>query len=126
MDREDYVSFEVAKLLKEKGFNEQCRYTYCGESEDVYVSNNKNSCYPNNVCSMPTLYEAQKWLMKEYCIYVHPCPYLSKDLDEVSLYIIEAYKYQNRCWIQIHIDCGKFKTYEEALNTGIIEVLKII
>ena len=25
---EDYVSFETAKLLKEKGFNEKCKYCY--------------------------------------------------------------------------------------------------
>jgi hypothetical protein len=28
MIKEDYVSFEVAKLLKEKGFNEICRAAY--------------------------------------------------------------------------------------------------
>lgn len=28
MIAEDYVSFEVAKLLKEKGFNEPCRAIY--------------------------------------------------------------------------------------------------
>ena len=28
MITEDYVSFEVAKMLKEKGFNEPCHATY--------------------------------------------------------------------------------------------------
>ena len=28
MIAEDYVSFEAAKLLKEKGFNAECRATY--------------------------------------------------------------------------------------------------
>ena len=33
MITEDYVSFETAKLLKEKGFNESC-YTYYDDIDD--------------------------------------------------------------------------------------------
>jgi hypothetical protein len=35
---EDYVSFEIAKLLKEKGFNERYRswYAYYGDSYDFH------------------------------------------------------------------------------------------
>ena len=36
MITEDYVSFEVAKLLREKGFNEECEYFY-----DEYKDENK-------------------------------------------------------------------------------------
>jgi hypothetical protein len=35
MITEDYVSFEVAKLLKEKGFNEPCIATYNLVTENI-------------------------------------------------------------------------------------------
>lgn len=38
MNKEDYVSLECARMLKEKGFDEKCRYSYCGEGEvDICV-----------------------------------------------------------------------------------------
>ena len=37
MITEDYVSFETAKLLKEKGFDEPCVYVYRHDgSEDIW------------------------------------------------------------------------------------------
>lgn len=121
MNKEDYVSLEVAKMLKERGFDEQCRYTYCGEDdENIGVSNNKNSNYPPDVYSMPTLYEAQKWL-RERGYYVEVGIY---DKYEWS-YVI--YGYDEEMCITMKIWEGeKFRTYEEALNAGIIEALKLI
>ena len=67
MITEDYVSFETAKLLKEKGFDEECRAFYvkskeCG-IELFYAKEPYN--YNNNVhpcTSAPTLQRAMKWL----------------------------------------------------------------
>lgn len=33
MITEDYVSYEVTKLLKEKGFDEECSYRYVAEPD---------------------------------------------------------------------------------------------
>lgn len=35
MITEDYVSFDTAKLLKEKGFDEKCRYVYNTEGKKI-------------------------------------------------------------------------------------------
>lgn len=35
MITEDYVSFETAKLLKEKGFDSECRYVYNNDGEKI-------------------------------------------------------------------------------------------
>jgi len=67
MITEDYISFETAKLLKEKGFNEECNSAYCfvrRDSEDkgewdVYY----NPMLFSDVSIMrPTLQMAMKWL----------------------------------------------------------------
>ena len=64
MITEDYVSFETAKLLKEKGFKEKCIATYnlttdTFEIEEVYQDwTTRWQVY----VSAPTLQMAMKWL----------------------------------------------------------------
>ena len=66
---EDYVSFETAKLLKEKGFNEPV-YRGISINNLIFVKeepedfNHKLSAY----CSQPTLQMAMKWLREVHHI----------------------------------------------------------
>ena len=67
MITEDYVSFEVAKLLKEKRFDEPCFMSYWLRTKDrpelahlEQTSNNYSDCV-----SCPTLQMAMKWLREE-------------------------------------------------------------
>lgn len=63
MITEDYVSFEVAKLLKEKGFDEYCGYySSDGKYWGYCVYNHRGKDY----ISAPTLQMAMKWLREEY------------------------------------------------------------
>lgn len=71
MITEDYVSFEVAKLLKEKGFDEKCRALYTvwfdeveGPKEDKAENWNIEPRY----FSAPTLQMAMKWLREVHKI----------------------------------------------------------
>lgn len=58
MIAEDYVSFEIAKLLKEKGFDEGCIYVYRHDgSEDIWDADKEDIA-----CQKPTLAMAMKWL----------------------------------------------------------------
>lgn len=70
MDEKDYVSFKTALALKETGFDRPCQYYYtkedapdghvwCMTSEDAPIDYNK-TIYAK--CSMPALWQAQKWL----------------------------------------------------------------
>ena len=77
MITEDFVSLEIAKLLKEKGFNEPCECFYDTEHNNIPLVNGwmnmSNSqleereflCY-----SAPTLQMAMKWLRKEHNIHI--------------------------------------------------------
>ena len=48
MITEDYVSFEVAKLLRDKGFNDKCIYYYIQTKEMCKLYAKKNHDYGNS------------------------------------------------------------------------------
>lgn len=99
MITEDYVSFETAKLLKEKGFPQEYdiyhSMVYNEEDyEDEYevqrmvletriVKAGTLSSYPVGVpepkCYCPTLQMAKKWLRKVYKLHIITIPYAPID-----------------------------------------------
>ena len=76
MITEDYVSFETAKLLKEKGFDCECRAYYTNSvviGEELHLSRNEPYDYNNGIYpsySAPTLQVAMKWLRETHNIYI--------------------------------------------------------
>lgn len=79
MIKEDYVSFETAKLLKEKGFDEYCLMNYWESDKELHQwgwelnygkNSEKNTCCKD--CSAPTLQMAMKWLRVNYNIHIEP------------------------------------------------------
>ena len=84
---ETYVSLEVARLLKEAGFNWGVYSYYCMDEHAEYYKklcfyshgsapghNDCNSFYGNRTISAPTLEVAQRWLReaKKLCITIQP------------------------------------------------------
>ncbi len=81
MITEDYVSFETAKLLKEKGFDAPLWFYYDSNEELRLASwsgweEDWNNCLINNestpFISAPTLQMAMKWLREVHNIHVVP------------------------------------------------------
>ena len=73
MITEDYVSFETAKLLKEKGFNEGCRqYWYRGNLvfSRSEIWNRELDNYEDEGWTAPTLQMAMKWLREVHTIII--------------------------------------------------------
>lgn len=66
MITEDFVSFNVAKLLKEKGFDELCIFKYNSEGvrmkAGVAIDEWQNSELDDDECSCPSQSMAMKWL----------------------------------------------------------------
>jgi len=73
MIQEDYVSFETAKLLKEKGFDELC---YLGYNKNGVYFPTCNRCNSQiiqpDLCLIccPTLQMAMKWLREVHNIHI--------------------------------------------------------
>lgn len=86
MITEDYVSFETAKLLKAKGFNEFCPTFYETDEPEpdngpryskklgwfLHNSYDYSDRYGKMIISAPTLQMAMKWLRKVHHILVVP------------------------------------------------------
>lgn len=70
---EDYCGFETAKLLKEKGFNEECYQKYDSEGylsfNHIGYINSEKCC--DDFCALaPTLQMAMKWLRDIYGLHI--------------------------------------------------------
>lgn len=113
----DYVSFELAKLLKENGFTQDCVFFY--EKEilrhilSVKLSEEIN---PKDITPAPMLYQVVNWLRKVHKIYLHVEPdFKIKDTFKYIFYVKEV-SYSN----------NRYETYEEALEEGIKIALNFI
>lgn len=78
MITEDYVSFEVAKLLKEKGFNESIWTCYIEHEIFHYDYTSSNSDLIDDVISAPTHQMAMAWLREVHKIHITISPVSGK------------------------------------------------
>lgn len=78
MISEDYVSFAVSKLLKEKGFNEIVGWSY---TEDGLLLRNLNYDFEcnNGIYDCPTLQKTMKWLRKKHKLCIVSIPVVTDD-----------------------------------------------
>jgi len=74
---DDYVSFELAKLLKEKGFDVPCEYFYVDGKLVMSQGfdcnwNGGESLYTDykNECSAPTIQMVMKWLRVQHNLHI--------------------------------------------------------
>ena len=78
MITEDYVSFETAKLLKEKGFDEPCHALYHEGDDKIFFGLDVDS-YHNTILNVdcyacPTLQMTMKWLREAHNIDISVTP----------------------------------------------------
>ena len=127
---EAFVTLETAKLLKEKGFKEDVFTFYevdCVEGDMILsetYNESENFNEKNDCLSAPTQSLAQKWLREtkniHICVYNCACGYgyeISK-ADNGTHITSSTYKGTN--------DGEKWDTYEETLEAGLQEALKLI
>ena len=136
MINEDYVSFEVAKLLKDKGFNEYCfciNYPLLGgihhsiilpnllnNSMIPFIDKYKFCRYKEDFITIPTLQMAMKWLRGVHKVHIIAEPCLGEG-NESNLSF-------NRWFWTILKEEGEYKpirkidefpTYEQACEAAI-------
>lgn len=105
MIKEAYVSFEVAKLLKEKGFDVYSNTYYTNDgmlNSDVY-GNTVNFC-----CEAPTHQMAMAWLREKHNI----------DIDinaEVRMLAIKVYLPMISTYKSVTDNPGKLRQYKRGL-----------
>lgn len=119
MITEDYVSFETAKLLKEKGFDEATYHDYDEEGkrwfEEVLVCHNSQSGI-----ACPTLQMAMKWLREVHNLVIEPYRNACGYLYTISSIPYGSTKYDNsQAFNGDDEDSGQWTTWEKACEDGI-------
>ncbi len=145
--KEQLISFETAKLAKEKGFNWECFYYYDNNKELVepYEENGsstdvefrvdltdllENHNYKRFAISAPTQSLLQKWLREKFKFHITINIGLYK-LTGAGCNTRREYRYFSNIIRMGKHHKNKFrsemcKTYEEALEKGLYEALKLI
>ena len=112
MITEDYVSYETAKLLKEKGFDEPTTKSYYTEGLEnpMIFSHDLMSRIKTDELLCPTLQMAIKWLREEHNIaidtewehmwYAYIKPMTFEPFNEVN-YQCASSKYEEACEVAI-------------------------
>lgn len=134
MIQEDYVSFEIAKLLKEKGFDETCRAfwkvwdnhtTICDCSPShlfEYCHNSMLEQYNDDEelnIACPTLQMAMKWLREKHSQYVTVKAY-NNVARLKTIYYAEVQNLSEPAKNGFCVNGCLFKnTYEEAVEYAI-------
>lgn len=130
---EKLVSFETAKLAEKKGFIIKCNAAYIYRNEYHELPTYKGVLTHNQIllCDIyaPTQALLQKWLREVHGIHI-------------QVYVMEKWKDGNSMtiWFEVNlkttnylnglsnVKCNmlQFDTYEEALEQGLFEALKLI
>jgi len=116
MITEYYVSYEIAKMLKEKGFNERsiASYDSKGQLQEGYGYWNKTPIW----CAAPTHQMAMAWL-REYKIYIMiDRSWSMKDSWQYCICVNNDFDHL------IQQDSIPNRTYEEAVEAALKYVLE--
>lgn len=109
--KEELISFETAKLAKEKGF-----------SEIIFEGDGKGNL--TGIHKAPTQSLLQTWLRKNHGIHIKiEAPIISENVWHYALYYHDKF---NKDWNLIRDAGGVNKSYERVLESGLQKALKLI
>ena len=119
MITEDYVSFETAKLLKEKGFDDNCASLYDlrnGEFSQRGVGYIFNNGQWDNFITAPTLQMVMKWLREVHNLEIYPYHVMFQENNKWWYEIEKVTKGCSNCQYE---EEPIYSTYEEACESAI-------
>jgi hypothetical protein len=129
MITEDRVTFEIAKLLRDKGFPQNIEHDAWYVVKEFSTGCHWNSCtykvgditreYDEKCCIvMPTLQMVMKWLREKHNLFVFPFPQMNTNKFWTEIYQLS----DNQEWENLYyesIDLQDYSTYEEACEAAI-------
>lgn len=126
---EDFVTFEIAKKLKEKGFPQHITedaYIIDNDEEDKYQIGDRLPIplipdYMNDIAA-PTISQVLKWFRKKYSIHISTKPYSCED---GLMWLYEIRKF-SKYIIAVVANKTGFTEEEQAALAGIEYVLENI
>ena len=126
---EDYVSFEVAKLLKENGFDGECDLFYRTDESELIIHEASKIAYSQGIDDecviIPTLQMAMKWLREVHNIIFSVEPHSHKGIKVTAYEFVYWHEgnyhipYEEK-YPKYHPLFGKtWDKYEEACEVAI-------
>ena len=132
--KQEFVTYKIAKHLKEIGFNEPCFATYGfnGENkEELFLPQDIKEKYKEDICygdfvnahngedvAAPLWQQVVRWLTKEHNTTVCVVPTYNAKLGKIKWSFCFPEILNEYNWI--------YDSYEEALEQGILEAFDII
>ena len=115
MITEDYISFETAKLLKEKGFECATLHYYYDKDGDLLFSAWRVDVGKNEFVA-PTLQMAMKWLRDTFHLEIYP---FHDAIQENNDWWYRIERHSKGCGLTEHESDIIYKTYEESCEAAI-------
>lgn len=126
---EDYISFEIAQLLKEKGFNEEVRTFYNSKGIFEYCSFplNHNLDIGSGFTSAPSQSLALKWLREvhhlDVCILMNGYGYFFNIVHNAGTCVKDGLGEFNVTYPKPE-EFETYPQYEQAVEAALLYVLK--
>lgn len=138
MIQEEYVSFDVAKLLKENGFNEKCQKVYLDDGRSMWFTNFMEGesfgdntdikaalDYDNSVTSAaylhPTDQVAMRWFREMHGISIEPL--IDWGSGDEYWWTVDVVRIKKNGLIA---KLSGFESYEDAVEAALKYCLEII
>lgn len=118
--KDQIVSFKTAKLAKEKGFKGVCYYYY--DNKVLKYTTGISQVSTKDTYLAPTQSLLQKWLREIHKIHIEITVH---DFSDGYIWGSETVFSIDKNHMHSQYD-GEFKTYEEALESGIVHALNNI
>lgn len=135
---EDFVTFNLAKKLREKGFKDNCigYYDYEGEfhynyesaisNKEIYFCHNKyDNIWHRDLVDAPTISQVLKWLRNTRKLFISPCVITDyqddfhRDTTYWSFIVVNIESGDSIYREYERVTEKRYETYEEAALAGI-------
>ena len=114
------ITIKTAKIAKSKGFDIKSIYYYDDKNIlNIWRISTRNSNKFEKFYNAPTQSLLQKWLREIHKIQIDIIP---NDTD----YSLDVWKRTENCGEEDRNYKGYYKTYEEALEIGLVKALELI
>lgn len=129
MIEESYVSRDTARMLKEAGFDVPCRSYYELEDGEAVrkdcIRPYDHNGFGDTICSRPTLALAAMWLRDKHRLHVSVSIVgLFDGLRDITYWAFSIMNVNTALFE--YIDGNRYDTYEEAMEAGLQEAIKLI
>lgn len=136
--KDQLITLDVAQLAKEKHFKEPCTAYFSTQGEKKYFREDGMYYYSKGehgrLILRPTQSLLQRWLREEHGIHIVVIPTVTSDwtfktvrvLSKIDHDVIKGIKSISELPPYKNVYGYDYTTYEEALEQGLIEAIKLI